>query len=122
MQLLVYLGAVVVTVLLSLGNIGLKTIAVPLGQALVDLRLLNFAPLISLLPRVVAVGCIYALGTVLWMWVLSHLALNRAFLFVSLTFVFVPLFSHLLLGEQIGTGVWVGTPLIVLGILLATML
>lgn len=116
----VYLAAVLVTVILSLGNIGLKAVSGTLGAVLGGLRELNFNPVMASLPLYVGVGCCYALGAGLWMWVLNHLPLNRAFLFVALTFIFVPLFSHFLLGERIGTGVLVGTPIIVLGIIVAT--
>lgn len=118
----VYGAAVVVTILLSGANIGLKMLSGTLWQAIVGLRRFDLTPAIAALPQISAVGAAYVIGAALWLWVLNHMPLNRAFLFVSLTFVFVPLMSHLFLGERIGMGVIVGTPIIITGLIVATLL
>jgi len=121
-QVTVYGAAVVVTILLSGANVGLKVLSGTLGQVIAGLRRLDLSPAIAALPQIAAVGAAYAIGAALWLWVLNHMPLNRAFLFVSLTFVFVPLMSHLFLGERIGMGVIVGTPIIITGLIVATLL
>lgn len=121
-ELTVYGAAVIVTILLSGANVGLKALSGTLGQVIDGLRRLDLAPAAAALPYIAVVGAAYALGAALWLWVLNHMPLNRAFLFISLTFVFVPIMSHLILGEDIGTGIIVGTPIIISGLILATLL
>lgn len=121
-QWVVYLAAVLVTVLMSLGNIGLKAISGTLAAVVAGVRVLDFHPFMAAFPRIFLVGCVYVLGAGLWMWVLNNLPLNRAFMFVSLTFIFVPVLSRLLLNEEIGWGVIVGTPVIIVGLLTAILL
>jgi len=61
----------------------------------------------------------YAAATVLWVWLLRELPLNRAYPFFALSFLFVPLFGGLLLGEPTDARYWVGVALIVAGIWVA---
>lgn len=121
-QVWVYVAAVSVTVILSLGNIGLKAISGSISAALAGIMVFDFTPLIASIPRLFGVGCIYVVGAGLWLWVLNHLPLNRAFMFVSLTFIFIPLFSYLILGERIGLGVIIGTPVIIAGLIIAAVI
>ena len=57
---------------------------------------------------------LYALATVLWVYLLHGLELSRAYPFIAVAFALVPLLAWLLLGESLGVRYWVG-----LGVMLA---
>jgi multidrug transporter EmrE-like cation transporter len=59
---------------------------------------------------------IYAFSTVLWLIVLKLTPLRVAYPFLGLTFMFVPVFSRLFLGEAIHWQNFAGVALICLGI------
>jgi undecaprenyl phosphate-alpha-L-ara4N flippase subunit ArnE len=61
----------------------------------------------------------YVVVLVCWLYVLKALDLNRAFAFVALTFIFVPLLSNLILHERITIGTIIGSLLITTGILVS---
>ncbi len=60
----------------------------------------------------------YGFSTVLWIAVLSRVKLSVAEPMLSMGFVLVVVFSHLLFGEQITFNHWVGVGIITLGIIL----
>jgi drug/metabolite transporter (DMT)-like permease len=59
---------------------------------------------------------LYSLGFVIWLVVLSRVALSYAYPIVSLSFCLVPLFSHLCFGETVSPLRWVGISVIFVGI------
>jgi drug/metabolite transporter (DMT)-like permease len=61
----------------------------------------------------------YGGATVLWVWLLRELPLNRAYPYFALSFLFVPLLGGYLLGEPTQARYWVGIALIVAGIWIA---
>lgn len=63
---------------------------------------------------------IYGGATILWIYLLRFVPLNKAYLFMSLSFVFVPLAGHFLLAEKITLGAIVGAALIISGIFVAS--
>jgi drug/metabolite transporter (DMT)-like permease len=63
---------------------------------------------------------LYGLSAVFWMTVLSRVDLSFAYPMVGFSYVIVLLFSALLLGEQVSPLRWLGTLVIVLGIVLVT--
>lgn len=63
---------------------------------------------------------LYVGATILWINLLRFVPLNKAYLFMSLSFVFVPLAGHLFLAEKFSFGAMMGTVLIVLGIFVAS--
>jgi drug/metabolite transporter (DMT)-like permease len=69
-----------------------------------------------LVPGII-VGLIYTAVMAMWLFVLKNMPLNRAFLFVSLSFVFVPLLAYFFLKETISVATIVGTALIIAGIM-----
>ncbi len=120
-RLLLYVSAISVQALLAVGQITLKIFAVRLSAA--GLKIMK-DPAIFLhvaLPASIAV-IIYVTAAALWVFVLQNMPVNRAFLFVSLAFVFVPILSYFVLREEIGFGVILGTALIVSGILVGVLL
>lgn len=63
---------------------------------------------------------LYGLSAVFWMTVLSRVDLSFAYPMVGFSYVVVLLFSALLLGEQVSPLRWLGTLIIVAGIVLIT--
>ena len=62
----------------------------------------------------------YALGAVLWLGVLARVDVSVAYPFVGLGFILTALFGVFLLGEAFSVIRFVGTCLVVLGIILVT--
>jgi len=71
-----------------------------------------------LVPFVAALA-LYAVVTLVWIWVLQFVPLSLAYPFMALSFVLVPVASWLLLAEQLGVRYIVGVLLIGAGVLLA---
>ena len=63
---------------------------------------------------------LYALGAVLWLGVLARIDVSIAYPFVGLGFILTALFGVFLLGEAFSVIRFVGTCLVVLGIVLVT--
>jgi drug/metabolite transporter (DMT)-like permease len=63
---------------------------------------------------------IYGAATILWVYLLRYVPLNKAYLFMALSFVFVPFAGHFFLAEKMTFGVIVGAALIILGIFVAS--
>lgn len=61
---------------------------------------------------------IYAAATLLWVLALRDLSLSYAYMFMSLSFVIVPLAAVLLFGERFSTSYLVGSALIICGLLI----
>ncbi|TIS50597.1 EamA family transporter [Mesorhizobium sp.] len=119
-RLWVYSAAVAVQALLSLGQILLKIVAgrlVTTGWGV----LTDVSQFLHVAVPGVAVGLLYAVVASLWLYVLQNLPINRAFLFVALTFVFVPLMANMLLGEGISFGTIIGGFLIIAGIAIGVL-
>ncbi|WP_313463245.1 EamA family transporter [Pseudomonas nitroreducens] len=62
---------------------------------------------------------VYGLTTLLWINVLRHIPLSRAHIFMSLSFVLVPVASHFLYGDLLSKGFIAGLSLVVLGLIVA---
>jgi drug/metabolite transporter (DMT)-like permease len=59
---------------------------------------------------------LYAVATVLWVWLLTLIPLSAAYPFAALSFVIVPIASWWFLGEPLGSRYWAGIALIVAGV------
>ncbi|MFL9990396.1 4-amino-4-deoxy-L-arabinose-phospho-UDP flippase [Paraburkholderia sediminicola] len=59
---------------------------------------------------------IYAVATLLWINLLRYVNLNRAYSFMALCFIIVPIASHFIFKEHITPGYAVGTGLVVIGL------
>lgn len=68
-------------------------------------------------PYFLAAMVIYVLGTFVWVSVLRHMPLGRAYPFMALSFVIVPLASAFFLAEPLTLRYWVGAALIVAGMI-----
>ncbi|MCL6479982.1 MAG: EamA family transporter [Peptococcaceae bacterium] len=65
---------------------------------------------------------IYVLATLLWINLLQQVALNKAYVFMALSFVLVPIASYLIFREPITNGYLIGAILVIIGIMVATQL
>ena len=63
---------------------------------------------------------IYAIATVLWVYVLRDAPLVLAYPLFSLAFVVTPLLAHFILGEPLETRMVFGSIVIVVGVIVAT--
>ena len=120
-RLSVYLAALAVQALLALAQVLLKVVAARVSETGWEF-LRSGVAFIHVAVPVVAAGVLYVAIAGLWLYVLQHMPLNRAFLFVSLTFVFVPLLAHFVVGETISPGTIVGAGLIISGIAIGALL
>jgi drug/metabolite transporter (DMT)-like permease len=110
-------GLVIVTLALGGGQLLFKLAA---ERLVVDkgARLL----LVSFINRpMLAAVAIYAVATILWVYLLHGLALSRAYPFIALAFALVPLLAWLLFGESLGPRYWVGLVVMLAGLYLVVM-
>ena len=63
---------------------------------------------------------LYGLGTLLWIFILQTVPLSRAYPFMALAFVMVPLMAMLFFAERLNLTYTVGTVLIVAGVLVTS--
>lgn len=63
---------------------------------------------------------IYGLATLLWISLLRYVPLNKAYVFMALSFVLVPIASTFIFREQVTLGYWAGVALIVSGVIVAS--
>ena len=62
---------------------------------------------------------IYAATTLAWVWILQKEELGRVYPFMALGFILVPLGSHFFFNEQFNTQYFIGSVLIIVGIIVA---
>jgi drug/metabolite transporter (DMT)-like permease len=62
----------------------------------------------------IAMG-VYALITILWIWILTRVPLNQAYPFVGLAFVFTPALGVVVFGESIDLRYVVGVVFVLVG-------
>jgi drug/metabolite transporter (DMT)-like permease len=106
-------GLAVFTAVLAVGQLLFK-------KAGLSIRGLNLTEgLLSLaqLPAFYAAIALYALSTLLWVWLLSRVTLMQAYPWVAAGVIIVPLLSAEVFGERVNATYWLGTLLIVAGIL-----
>jgi drug/metabolite transporter (DMT)-like permease len=63
---------------------------------------------------------VYALGTLLWIWILSRYSLTLAYPFAAIALVIVPVLEMAIFGVRSSPSYWAGLCLIVSGVLLVT--
>ena len=63
---------------------------------------------------------LYAVTTVAWVWVLQRSELGKAYPFMALAFILVPIASHFVFGESFSWRYAVGCALLVAGVVLTT--
>jgi drug/metabolite transporter (DMT)-like permease len=101
--------------LLAIGQILFKSAA---GQWRIDGW--TWTTLRSFLSPTMLVGlCIYAVATVVWVYVLRSAPLSLAYPLFSLAFIVTPLLAHFALGEPLGIRTLIGGTLIIAGVVVA---
>jgi undecaprenyl phosphate-alpha-L-ara4N flippase subunit ArnE len=110
-----YLALISFAFLLALGQILFKYAAQtsPRVESLVGVTGLLFNPYLW------AAGVLYAAATVLWLMILQHVPLSRAYVFAALGFAIVPLASAALFGDTLSPRFLFGAALIIAGVYLA---
>lgn len=63
---------------------------------------------------------VYAIATLMWLFVLKNMPLNTAYSFIGIGFFIVPILSYLFLAEPLRWNIFIGAFLIVAGIVVAT--
>ena len=62
---------------------------------------------------------IYGVATICWVWLLSKVPLSRAYPFIALAFILVPIMSNFFLGEKIPLTVILGSSIIIIGLIVS---
>jgi drug/metabolite transporter (DMT)-like permease len=108
------IGLGVFTAILAVGQLLFKKAGLSIrGLPLTD-GLLNLAQL----PAFYAAIALYGLSTLLWVWLLSRVTLMQAYPWVAAGVIIVPLLSAAVFDERVNATYWLGTLLIVAGILI----
>ena len=110
---LIYMLLILTPMVIALGQVLFKMVS----QKLVTTQ----APFYTLLfdPLFIAAICIYGGATVLWTYVLKTVPLGKAYSFMALTFVLVPLLAVFWLGETVTVRYVLGAILIILGLIIS---
>ena len=66
-----------------------------------------------------AAMCLYAIISIVWVWVLQRVDLGRVYPFMALAFILVPIGSYIVFGERFQPLYFVGVALIMLGIVIS---
>lgn len=110
MSISVYLSTLICVVGIAAGQILFKLTA----------NAMNIAPsAFSLKPMLLFGGTValYGLTSIGWVFILRHAELGKIYPFMALAFIFVPLSSHFLFGEQFSRGFFIGTALLISGLI-----
>lgn len=96
-------------------------LGIAVGQILFKLSALAFSDSESLFSVkaasfLLSAMCLYGVTSLVWVWGLQKMELSRIYPLMALSFVFVPLGSHFVLGEVIRPQYIVGVLIIVIGI------
>ena len=107
-------GLIIFVAVLAVGQLlfkkaGLSIHGLPLRDGLLTL---------AQIPAFYAAIVLYALSTFLWVWLLSRVTLAQAYPWVAAGVIVVPLLGMLIFGERGTPTYWLGTALIVVGIIL----
>jgi len=81
----------------------------------------RFLPSVATSPAVIAACVLYAITTVIWVWVLKHAPLSLAYPFTALSYVITPVMSYFLFGEKLNLQFTLGSFLLMLGIVICSL-
>jgi len=108
---MVYFFLVFSIATLCAGQLLLKKSALMIPN-LPNLLYLAFKPLFML----ALISC--GLSMLSWLYVLQHLPIGRAYMFVSSAFIILPILSHYFFGEELNTLFFIGAFFIIFGVIL----
>lgn len=108
-------GVLLCVLAISIGQILFKRIGldIQLGGGSLNLRILLLGGLALFF---------YGGATLLWIYLLRFVPLSRAYMFMSLSFVIVPLTSYFFFDEPLSLHTYLGVGLIVAGVAISTKL
>jgi drug/metabolite transporter (DMT)-like permease len=78
----------------------------------------SFWAALAFQPAFYAAVLLYGAATVVWIWLLTRLPLSRAYPYSAATVILVPLLASYFFGDELTIRFWVGTVLIVTGMLI----
>lgn len=110
-----YIVIAVCVAVIAVGQLLFKLVGARLGAAGLAALLTDRAAALMF----VAALALYGTATLAWVWALRSVPLSTAYLFMSASFILVPLMAHFVLGEPISPRLAVGSLLVVGGILIA---
>lgn len=110
--MIVYLVALSCVIGLAIGQLLFKLSAIRLNAAG---QYLSWSAAGTLASAVV----LYGITSIVWVWVLQRMELGRAYPFMALAFVLVPIGSYFAFGEQFSPRYFIGICLIMVGIAVA---
>lgn len=110
------LTLVMVAIIISFGQISIKH-----GTQRISDELSGFLPAVLLNIWIMLGLCLYALAMIIWIWAIKTVPLHVATPISAITFIMIPLFSSLLLGEELSISTFIGSAFIILGIYLSYM-
>jgi drug/metabolite transporter (DMT)-like permease len=83
--------------------------------------LMRFLPGVATSPAIIAACVLYAITTVIWVWVLKHAPLSLAYPFTALSYVITPILSYFLFNEKLNLQFAVGSLVLMLGIIICSL-
>lgn len=72
-------------------------------------------------PHLMGAVCLYAITILVWIYVLKVLPLSIAYPLTALSYILVPVFSLVILGERVSINTLIGSGLIIAGIIVTHM-
>ncbi len=81
----------------------------------------RFLPGVVTSPAIIAACVLYAITTVIWVWVLKHAPLSLAYPFTALSYIITPLLSYFLFDEKLNLQFTVGSFVLMLGIIICSL-
>ncbi len=111
---MIYIMGVCFALLLALGQVLFKQVAITSGTP----KIFDF--ILSLATNSVfwCALLIYAVATLLWILILQKFALSKAYAFNAIGFLVVPLLGNLFFGEPLTLRLLLGSVIIITGVLL----
>ncbi|MCP4875428.1 MAG: EamA family transporter [Gammaproteobacteria bacterium] len=109
--------AVLTAVFMSMGQLLFKHGANGLNGS----SLTQFLPAVVTSPAVIAACVLYAITTVIWVWVLKHVPLSLAYPFTALSYVITPVLSYFLFNEKLNLQFALGSLLLMVGIIICSL-
>ena len=111
-----YLIIVAVVLVIACGQFLFRTVGLRMGDRGFDVMLEDYTTAATFL----AALCLYAIATLGWVWALRQVPLGTAYLFMSISFILVPVGAWYFLNETLDWRTLAGSVLIIGGIILSS--
>jgi drug/metabolite transporter (DMT)-like permease len=104
--------AIATAISMAFGQVLFKSGSATLGGNTPIELVVSFASNLRLMVAII----LYAVTILVWIYVLKHLPLSKAYPLTALSYVIVPIVSYFLLREQVGINTLIGSAIIILGV------